>query len=387
FYLGIDFVLKNPLSPQQEIQQQLILEAYPEINKLALKGSESPALLAENTQSVRIHSIGGQKSTDAGQDLAKTLFEQFDLNIKANPDYSTEKKGQPTTFYLTAGVKVLRLDNDYSTVNTVIAIDANVFSHCNPLAGLTDGGTFIIQSALSDAKEVWRSFPGSAQKTLAEKQIKVFFIDAVKIALEESDDLNSQFDLQHKVFKSVFFKITNIAESAYKTEDETQAAIDNNLELVKSSYSHTNELLVAEMTVGDSAKTQQHEATAPLLLQQKPANDNAIADIHRFWNQTGSLYANNQESLADPFVALGVVPASTGVFGDMTPNRTQHPIWIPENCTACGNCYNTCPDSAIPGLINTVNEVFETNIKRIEKSGHPVKHLRRAIRTVEKKYH
>ncbi|MCK5479101.1 MAG: 4Fe-4S binding protein, partial [Methylococcales bacterium] len=61
--------------------------------------------------------------------------------------------------------------------------------------------------------------------------------------------------------------------------------------------------------------------------------------------------------------------------------------WIPENCTACGNCYSSCPDSAIPGLINTVNEVFETNIKRIEKSGHTVKHLRRAIRTVEKKYH
>ncbi|MCK5191019.1 MAG: 2-oxoacid:acceptor oxidoreductase family protein, partial [Methylococcales bacterium] len=394
FYLGIDFVQNKALSPQQEIQQLSIIDAYPDINELALNDAESPSLLPENALTIRLHSIGGWKNANAGQNLAQTLFEQFGFDVKANPDYGTEKKGQPTTFYLTAAKETIRLNNEYNSVNHVIVAVPHAFSHCDPLAGLSEGGTLIIQSPLNDAKEVWRSFPISAQKTIAEKQIRVFFIDAAKIATETNNDLKLQFDLQQRILKSVFFKVAGITDDSVQSEEDIQSAIDANIGLVKSSYNSVQQIMVADMTIGDSSCSPgqdetQNETTAPLLLQQKPANENAIANIHRFWNQTGSLYGNKNapNNLADPFAALGVIPASTGIFADMTANRVQHPQWIPENCTACGNCYSSCPDSAIPGLINTVNEVFETNIKRIEKSGHTVKHLRRAIRTVEKKYH
>jgi pyruvate-ferredoxin/flavodoxin oxidoreductase len=388
-YLGISFIDKSSLSPQQEIQQQSIIEAYPDISELSLTGSESPMLLSESTVSVRIHTLGGQKSTHAGQNFAQTLFDQFGFEVKANPAFGTEKKAQPTTFYLTAAPEPIRINNAYNTVNTVIAFDANSFAYCDPLAGLIENGILIIQSQLTEGKDVWRSLPTHAQKTITDKNIKVFFIDAIKIALETSKDLAIQFDLQHIIFKSLFFKCSDITVSIQKTEEETQALIDNNIDLVKRSYNEVNEINVAELTVGDSNITQLTDTPAPLLLQQKPANKQAIADIHRFWNQTGSLY-NSKEHLkisADPFTALGVIPASTGVFADMSAIRSHHLKWIPEKCTGCGDCYKADADNAVYGLVNTVNEVFETNIKRIEKQGHVVKHLRRAIRVVEKKYH
>ncbi|MCW8888938.1 MAG: thiamine pyrophosphate-dependent enzyme, partial [Gammaproteobacteria bacterium] len=65
--------------------------------------------------------------------------------------------------------------------------------------------------------------------------------------------------------------------------------------------------------------------------------------------------------------------------------RFDYPEWNAENCTACGNCYTACPDSAIPGLVNSIGEVFNTTIQRIEGQGMPTRHLRRAVRTVEKK--
>jgi pyruvate-ferredoxin/flavodoxin oxidoreductase len=58
---------------------------------------------------------------------------------------------------------------------------------------------------------------------------------------------------------------------------------------------------------------------------------------------------------------------------------------VPEKCTACSDCFAICPDSAIPGLVNSVSEVFETTVKRIEGKGREVKHLRKAVRTTEKK--
>jgi len=393
-YLGIDFALKKALSPQQEIQQQDLLEAYPHINDLSLNSVNTPALLPENASTIHIHSMGGWKNTLACQNLAQTLFDNFDFEIKANPDYGTEKNAQPTRFQLTIASEPIRANCSHNAVNTVISINPNIFSHSNPLSEMTQGGTFIIQSSLENAQDVWGHFPADAQRTLIEKQIKVFFIDSVSLAQQHitkvSSDTKSLHELQHVVLNSVFFKVADIINTLEKTEEEIQPLIDDRLDLIRASYSQVQEIDVAEMGVTNTSSIQHHEPVTPLLLQQKPANKNAIASIHRFWNQTGHVYRENKNNLnhqTDPFNALGIVPASTGIFGDMTPARIQHPQWVAENCTACGNCYNACPDSAISGLVNTVNEVFESNIKRIEKSGHIVKHLRRAIRTAEKKYH
>jgi len=41
----------------------------------------------------------------------------------------------------------------------------------------------------------------------------------------------------------------------------------------------------------------------------------------------------------------------------MTGVRFGHPQWLPENCTACGACYSICPDSAIPGLVHSINTI------------------------------
>ncbi|MCK5872660.1 MAG: pyruvate ferredoxin oxidoreductase, partial [Methylococcales bacterium] len=152
-------------------------------------------------------------------------------------------------------------------------------------------------------------------------------------------------------------------------------------EAIMDDYPNVQSLTLK--TVNDDRvenKTPTKELTASFGLLQQATQKMPVADIHRFFEQTGNL-------VADPFLATGVMPAATGIYQDLTPTRTEHPLWVAENCTACGNCYAMCPDSAIPGLINTVSEVFETTIKRIEKTGKTVKHLRRAIRLVEKQYH
>ena len=79
------------------------------------------------------------------------------------------------------------------------------------------------------------------------------------------------------------------------------------------------------------------------------------------------------------------MPAVTSVFRDMTGIRFQHPKWIPENCTACGSCYTVCPDTAIPGLVSEVSQVFDTVVRRLQKNGKgEIKHLPRAARQAER---
>jgi pyruvate-ferredoxin/flavodoxin oxidoreductase len=123
------------------------------------------------------------------------------------------------------------------------------------------------------------------------------------------------------------------------------------------------------------------------MLRQLPEADGNVGDIHRFWEQTGNFYATGKgsDNLVDPFIGTGMMPAATGVYRDMTGIRFEHPVWIPENCTACGNCYTECPDSAIPGLVSSVADIFNTIVNRIETRGTPTRFLRRAVRNVEKR--
>jgi len=399
FYLSVDFA-RDPLNPKDEIHQQQLQEAYPRIKELAVRGSENPNLLPKGAITVRMHSVGGWGAITTGKNLAVTLFELLGYDIKANPKYGSEKKGQPTTYYLSAAPEPIRINSEYVYVDVVLSPDPNVFGHSNPLSGLKKGGVFIIQSNLGD--ETWASFPTWAQKFIVDNDIRVFHLDAFQIAREEAGSPELQLRMQGNAFQGAFFAASAVMKNAGLTEErlfhaiEAQlkakfggkgaAVVENNLKVVKRGFVELHE--IADKQVGVTRRQlAKRDAGLPIMLRQLPEADGKVSDIHRFWEQTGNFYATGKgsDNLVDPFIGTSLMPAATGVFRDMTGIRFEHPVWIAENCTACGNCYTECPDSAIPGLVSSVADVFNTVVNRIETRGTPTRFLRRAVRTVEKR--
>ena len=108
---------------------------------------------------MRFHSVGGWGAITTGKNLAMTLFDLLGYHIKANPKYGSEKKGQPTTYYLSAAPEPIRVNCEYFYVDVVLSPDPNVFHHTNALAGLKEGGVFIIQSDQPSPEKVWESIP------------------------------------------------------------------------------------------------------------------------------------------------------------------------------------------------------------------------------------
>jgi pyruvate-ferredoxin/flavodoxin oxidoreductase len=204
FYLGVDFV-REPADPKDEIRIQRMLDAYPQIRDLALRGSENPGLLPEGAITVRMHSVGGWGAVTTGKNLAMTLYELLGFDIRANPKYGSEKKGQPTTYFLSAAPKSIRLNCGYNFVDVVMSPDPNVFTHSNPLFGLKQGGVFIVQSELDTADGVWARIPHNAQRFIVEHGIHVYFVDGFKIAREEASNVELQFRMQGNAFQGAFF--------------------------------------------------------------------------------------------------------------------------------------------------------------------------------------
>ncbi len=402
FYLSIDFIREQAFTPKQEIYQQQIVDLYPEVRDLAVHGTENPNLMPKGAITVRLHSVGGWGAITTGKNLAMTLFDLLDYDIKANPKYGSEKKGQPTTYYMSAAPEPIRVNAEYFFVDVVLSPDPNVFEHSNPLFGLKKGGVFIIQSELGSPEAVWKAFSTFAQQFIIANEIQVFYIDAFKIAREEASNSELQFRMQGIAFQGAFFAASPVMAAAKLSEEKLFQAIrkqlqdkfggkgarvvEDNLRVVRRGFDEIKEITVKPvLSAAGGAKRKEHGL--PLMLKRLPSSDDPKTDVHRFWEQTGNFYLTGKgsDNLADPFNALSLIPASTGVYRDMTMIRFEHPVWIPEKCTACSDCFAICPDSAIPGLVSSTNEVFDTVIKRVERSGHPVKHLRRAVRTVDKK--
>jgi pyruvate-ferredoxin/flavodoxin oxidoreductase len=230
FYLSIDFVRDQAANPKQEIHQQEILAAYPRIKEMALRGSENPNLMPKGAIAVRMHSVGGWGAVTTGKNLAMTLFELLGWDIKANPKYGSEKKGQPTTYYLSAAPEPIRINCEYTHVDVVLSPDPQVFLHTNAIAGLVKGGVFIIQSNLPDAAALWATFPVATQKAIVEKEIRVFFLDAFTIAREESSNPELQLRMQGNAFQGAFFHASDVMQRAGLDEDTLFKAIENQLE-------------------------------------------------------------------------------------------------------------------------------------------------------------
>jgi len=401
FYLGIDFV-REAANPKQEIHLQKLLEAYPDVGDLSVHGSENPNLMPEGSMTVRMHSVGGWGAITTGKNLVMTLYDLLGFEIKANPKYGSEKKGQPTTYYLSVAPTPIPLNCEYHYVDVVLSPDPHVFGHSNPLAGLKHGGTLIIQSSLQTEAEVWASFPRWMQQQVIENDIHIFYIDGFKIAKEEASNVELQLRMQGNAFQGAFFagsplmEMNGLDEKKLFSSIEAQlqekfgskgkSVVEDNLRIVRRGFDEIHRLNIRD--IGANVVEQgQKISNLPVMLKQIPQGEGAISDVHRFWEQTGSFYAQGkgEDNLADPYQALSLVPASTGVFRDMTSIRFEYPKWVAENCTACGDCYSICPDSAIPGLVNTISEIFATVIDKIELGGMPTVYLRRESRQVEKR--
>ena len=371
FYLSIDFVRDQAITPKQEIYQQTIEESYPHVKELAVRGSENPNLMPKDSITVRFHSVGGWGAITTGKNLAMTLFDLLGYHIKANPKYGSEKKGQPTTYYLSAAPEPIKVNCEYFYVDVVLSPDPNVFGHTNALAGLREGGVFIIQSDKPSPEAMWESIPPVYQQIIRDKNIKVYYLDGFKIARDEATDSDLQLRMQGIAFQGAFFAVSPLMKQAGLTDEQLLEAIreqlqekfgskgkrvvDDNIRVVKRGFDEVREVVPGPVT---EAKTEgkRNGFKLPVMVKQLPQSKAPMTDIHRFWEQTGSFYARGMgnDNLADPFIGLGIMPPSSALFRDMTGIRFEHPEWVPENCTACGDCYTVCPDTAIPGLVNEV---------------------------------
>ena len=196
---------------------------------LSLETGESTDIRCKGTFSMRGHSVGGYGSVTTNKIIATIVADLFDMYVQAYPKYGSEKKGLPTTYYLTVSPERVKTHNELELVEFVPLNDVNAFNLANPLKGLQRNGMLFVQSPKTESKDIWCDFPSWAQKTISEKNITVLALDTVKIAKEVSSRPDLIQRMQGIVLLGIFLKATPFLDRSGITEDELMDGVEKSL--------------------------------------------------------------------------------------------------------------------------------------------------------------
>jgi len=179
--------------------------------------------------SMRGHSVGGYGSITTNKIIASISSDLFGLKAQAYPRYGAEKKGLPTSYYLTLAKDVIRPHCETKFVEFVPVNDVNAFRIGNPLAGLAENGTVFIQTPKTDPAEVWADIPENARATIRAKKLRILALDTAKIAEEVASRPDLVQRMQGIVLLGVFLRYTPFLKEAAVSDTELFKRIEKSL--------------------------------------------------------------------------------------------------------------------------------------------------------------
>jgi len=198
-------------------------------HELTLPVDGEPDVRPKGAFSMRGHSVGGYGSVTTNKVIATIVGDLFGLHVQAYPMYGSEKKGLPTTYFLTVAEEPIGAHAELRHVDFVPLNNVNAFNLGNPLAGLVPGGTVFIQHQSRDPGLVWKSIPAPAQDYIRRNHIRLLALDAVKVAQEVASHPQLVQRMQGIVLLGIFLRVAPFVAARGLNDAEVYAAVEKSL--------------------------------------------------------------------------------------------------------------------------------------------------------------
>ncbi len=231
---------------------------------LALRRDDDPDLRPPGGFSMRGHSVGGFGSVTTNKVIATIAGNVFGKDVQAYPKYGSEKKGLPTTYYLTIADSHIRMHCELEKVDLLCVNDPTALLTPGTLRGLVQGGAIFMQSPHADPAEVWKRIPEGNRRVIRDRNVRVFYCDMVKIAREVASEADLQMRMQGIVLLGAFLRLTPYARESNMSDAQVYEGVEralrkyfgkrgdqvvqDNLTCVKRGYSEMKEIPAETMS-------------------------------------------------------------------------------------------------------------------------------------------
>ncbi len=327
---------------QKEPKNHFTVGIYDDITNTSLDFSEKYDAAPTGTISCKFWGLGSDGTVGANKNSIKIIGDHTDKFVQGYFFYDSKKSG---------GITVSHLRFGDTKIQSAYLIDAADFVQCsnpsyitryNMTGDIKENGTFLFNTSAKTAEELEDVLPAFVKRDIANKNISLYVIDAIKIA--------SELGLRGRtntILQSAFFKVANIIpyeqavdymkKMAYKSfSKKGDAIVQMNYNAIDSAASNLVKIVVPE-----SWKTT--ETGAPMA---------DVADNKYFKEIVHPILALEGDKLpSSAFNPDGTVPTGTTKY-EKRGVAVNVPKWDETKCIQCNQCAFVCPHACIrPAVI------------------------------------
>ncbi len=299
----------------------------------------------KGTISAKFWGLGADGTVGANQSAIKIIGDNTDKYAQGYFAYDSKKSGGLTVSHLRFGDVPIQSTYLINSADFVACHKSNYVEIYDVLDGIKEGGTFLLNSPWS-IEEMEKNIPAKVRKTIYEKKIKFFNIDAVSIAGEVG--LGGRINM---IMQTCFFSLANVLDidkaiELLKQDIKTKfmkkgdKIIQMNIDAVDKTLDKLVEIKVPESW--KNAEDQVHK--------QEKINDFVDNVMNKIIHQKGD------ELPVSAFQPDGVFPSATSQY-EKRGVAINVPQWIGDNCIQCGQCSFVCPHAAIITVLASDEEL------------------------------
>jgi len=289
--------------------------------------------LGFNGQEIKIYGFGSDGMVSASKDILKIVGKELNKYVQGYFEYDSKKSGGVTVSNLRVSNGKINAPYYVTNPNIVVVTKEEYFNKFDMISDINDNGVLLINSTKNE-EELNQFLPSHVKKVIKDKNIKVLFIDAEKIARE--NNINGKIN---KIIEIIILKLLGVdnalevvslsIKKAFANKGEE--VVENNLNAIKSASSNVKMLSsitnINSEVINNELKTLDDVIN---MINERKGDLLTVSEVSELRSGTfpGSLSKNEKRSVAN--------------FA---------PKWIKENCIECGRCALVCPHAVIRPFI------------------------------------
>ena len=250
--------------------------------------------------------------------------------------YDSKKSGARTVSHLRFGKNPIKAPYLVSTADFIACHQFNFLEKVEMLDQAKNGATFLLNSPFGK-DEVWNELPGSVQKSIIDKGLKLYVIDATTVARD-----NGMGTRINTIMQTCFFALAKVLPREEAIEEIKHAiektyskkgrnVVEKNFQAVDASLAHLHEVEIPESVSAEIKELRIVSKEAPDFVQ----------------NIIGPMLAGYGDNLPVSAISVdGTWPSGTTQWEKRNISDLVA-VWEPDVCIQCGNCAMVCPHSVI----------------------------------------
>jgi pyruvate-ferredoxin/flavodoxin oxidoreductase len=282
------------------------------------------------------YGLGSDGTVGANKNSIKIIGEETDLHAQGYFVYDSKKSGSTTISHLRFGPMPIRSSYLIDEAEFVACHQWELLSRLDVLEHAAPGAAVLLNSPYR-AADVWGELPRRVQARIIERKLRLFVVDASRIAAEAGAGRRV-----NTVLQACFFAVSGVLP--------LEQAIDAIKHAVEKTYGSKGEKVVAaNFAAIDGALAGLQEVTVPDQVTATEDLDVSMPPAAPWFvrHVTGPIIAGQGDLL--PVSAMpsdGTFPVGTSKW-EKRNIADEIPVWDDVTCIQCGKCALVCPHAAI----------------------------------------